>query len=161
MNASEPGRRGGRLREVVRAQLRQGITPEQIALTLALGVVLGLFPILGTSTLLCALAGVALKLNQPVIQAVNFLVYPLQLLLLIPFYRAGEVLFRAEPVPIFSIAELLARFEAGPLRFLIDYGQVGAYGIVVWLLLAPPAAWLIHRIGRTLLARMQPVRGPG
>src|SRR5256885_328582 len=61
------------------AQLRQGITPEKIALTLALGAALGIFPILGASTLLCAIAGIWLRLNQPVIQLTNYLVYPLQL----------------------------------------------------------------------------------
>ncbi|MFP5305375.1 MAG: DUF2062 domain-containing protein, partial [Gammaproteobacteria bacterium] len=61
------------------AQLRQGITPEKIALTLALGAVLGIFPILGSTTLLCAVAGVWLRLNQPVIQIVNYFMYPLQI----------------------------------------------------------------------------------
>ena len=74
-------------------QLRQGITPQKIALTLALGGVLGIFPILGATTLLCGIAGVWLRLNQPIIQLVNYLVYPLQIALLIPFYRAGFPIF--------------------------------------------------------------------
>ena len=119
------------------AQLRQGITPQKIALTLALGGVLGIFPILGATTLLCAVAGVWLRLNQPIIQLVNYLVYPLQIALLIPFYRAGERLFGAEPVPIVDVAGLVARFGEGPWQFILDYGLVGLYGIAVWLLAAP------------------------
>lgn len=118
-------------------QLKQGITPEQIALTIALGGVIGIFPILGATTFLCALVGVWLRLNQPVIQLVNYLVYPLQLLLLLPFYRAGEMLFQQPPVPIFSLTDLMQRFSADPWQFLIDYGMVGLYGIVVWCLVAP------------------------
>ncbi len=129
----------------IAAQLKQGITPEEISLTLALGIVLGVFPILGACTLLCGLAAWRLKLNQPIIQAVNYLVYPLQVLLLLPFYRAGETLFRQPHVPIFSVVDLLARFKAGPLQFLVDYGLVGLYGIAVWCLLAPFAALLIRR----------------
>ena len=109
----------------IAAQLSQGITPEEISLTLALGIVLGVFPILGACTLLCGLAAWRLKLNQPIIQAVNYLVYPAQVLLLLPFYRAGENLFRQPHVPIFSVTELLARFSADPLQFLVDYGLVG------------------------------------
>jgi hypothetical protein len=124
------------------AQLRQGITPQKVALTLALGAVLGIFPILGATTLLCAIAGVWLRLNQPVIQLVNYLVYPVQVALLIPFYRAGERLFGAEPVPIVDVAGLIARFGEGPLQFLLDYGMVGLYGIAVWLLAAPMLATL-------------------
>lgn len=55
------------------AQLKQGATPEKLALTVALGFVLGVFPILGSATLLCGLAAWALRLNQPVIQIVNYL----------------------------------------------------------------------------------------
>ena len=119
------------------AQLRQGITPEKVALTIALGCALGIFPILGSSTLLCALAAIRLRLNLPVIQLVNYLVYPLQLILLLPFYRAGETLFGQPHVPIFSVTELIDRFRVGPGQFFIDYGMVGVYGIVVWCLLAP------------------------
>lgn len=128
----------------VMAQLRQGITPEKIALTLALGGVLGLFPILGATTTLCALAAWRLQLNQPIIQLVNYLLSPVHVLLLLPFYRAGETLFSSEHVPIFSVGELLERFQQGPLQFIIDYGRVGLYGIAVWAMLAPPAILIAY-----------------
>lgn len=133
------------------AQLRQGITPEKIALTVALGLVLGVFPILGSSTLLCAIAGLALRLNQPIIQAVNYVVYPAQLVLLIPFYRAGEDLFHQPHVPIFSVVELLQRFRDGPLQFVVDYGMVALYGIAVWCLVAPLVAALVYFAARPAL----------
>ena len=75
--------------------LRQGVSPGKIALSLALGVALGVFPVLGSTTTLCALAAFALQLNLPAIQIVNYFVYPLQIALLIPFFRLGEKLFRA------------------------------------------------------------------
>ncbi|MGQ0587113.1 MAG: DUF2062 domain-containing protein [Gammaproteobacteria bacterium] len=128
------------------AQLRQGITPEKIALTLALGGVLGIFPILGTTMLLCAVVGVWLRLNQPIIQLVNYLVYPAQIVLLIPFYRAGERLFGAEPVPIVDVPGLIARFGQSPWQFILDYGMVGLYGIVVWCLVAPVLTALAYAL---------------
>src|SRR6202521_464308 len=70
--------------------LRQGITPEKIALSIALGAVLGIFPVLGATTILCAAAALVLRLNLPAIQLVNFLIYPLQLILLLPFLQAGS-----------------------------------------------------------------------
>lgn len=126
------------------AQLKQGITPEKIALTLALGSVFGVFPIIGATTALCALAAWRLKLNQPIIQLTNYLLYPVHLLLLMPFYRAGETLFGQPHLPIFSVHELVHRFKASPLDFLADYGMVGLYGVVVWGLLAAPAAALLY-----------------
>lgn len=53
-------------------QLRQGITPEKLALTIALGGLIAVFPILGSATILCGFAAVALRLNQPIIQLVNY-----------------------------------------------------------------------------------------
>jgi uncharacterized protein (DUF2062 family) len=143
-----------RIRDAIVAQLQQGITPDKIALTLALGGVLGVFPILGSSTLLCAIAGVWLRLNQPLIQLTNYLVYPLQLLFLLPFYRAGETLFGQPHVPIFSVIELVDRFRAAPLQFVVDYGLVALYGIVVWCLVAPLAGGALYYSLRPVLHRL-------
>ena len=132
-------------------QLKQGITPERVALTLALGGVIGIFPILGATTFLCAIVGVWLRLNQPLIQLVNYLVYAPQLLLLIPFYRAGEKLFGAEPVPIVDVPGLIARFGADPWQFLLDYGKVGLYGIAVWCLVAPVIAGVAYLMLKPVL----------
>jgi uncharacterized protein (DUF2062 family) len=66
-----------------------GLSPEAMALIIALGLVLGVFPVFGLPTLLCALAALVLRLNLPAIQLVNQLSSPLQLALLIPLSRIG------------------------------------------------------------------------
>lgn len=144
-----------RLQAFLLAQLRQGVTPPALAATIALGVTLGVFPVLGATTALCALAGVALRLNQPLIQAVNYAVYPLQLALLIPFCRAGETLWRAPPVPILALDALVARFQAGAGQFLLDYGAVVLYGVSVWCLVALPAAAALYALALPLLRALQ------
>lgn len=128
---------------VIVAQLRQGITPDKIALTLALGAVLATFPILGSTTLLCGAAAVALRLNQPIIQLANWLCYPLQLLLLIPFYRLGEWLFGTPHLSL-SIPQMVQRFDAGPLQFVRDFGVIALGGIGAWCVIAPLAAALLY-----------------
>lgn len=124
-------------------QLRQGITPEKIALTIALGLVLGMFPILGATTILCGLAAVRLGLNQPIIQLVNYVAYPLQLLALLPLYRAGEALFRQQHLPL-SIPMLIEQFGADPGKFFRDFGLVAIQGIAVWCLAAPIIAGAVY-----------------
>ncbi|MFY9660850.1 MAG: DUF2062 domain-containing protein, partial [Terriglobales bacterium] len=94
------------------ALLTQGITPEKIALSLAFGIVLGIFPVPGSTTLLCAAAALIFRLNLPAIQLVNYLIYPLQLFLLLPFIRLGEMLFRAAPLRL-SLTQILAMARAG------------------------------------------------
>ncbi|NIR52748.1 DUF2062 domain-containing protein [candidate division KSB1 bacterium] len=116
--------------------LKQGITPEKIALSIAFGVTLGIFPVLGSTTILCTIAAVTLSLNLPAIQLVNYLVYPLQILLLIPFYRAGAVLFNAKPLPL-SASQVVAMIQAdvwGAIQFLWDTTMRAT---VVWLIVAP------------------------
>ena len=137
----------------VRQQLTQGITPDKIALTLALGFTLGIFPILGSGFLLCGLAAWALKLNQPIIQGTGTLAYPLQLVLLLPFYRAGESLFSIPSIPL-SIPQLLTRFFEDIPRFLQEYGMTGVRGILVWSLLAPAVWAALYFSLRPLLRRV-------
>lgn len=152
-----------RVVEPIVGQLRQGITPEKIALTMALGIVIGIFPILGATTALCGLAAWRLKLNQPIIQLTNYAMSPIHLALLLPFYRAGETLFQQTHVPIFSVLELIERFEQGPLQFMADYGMVALYGISVWALLAAPLTaalyFLLRGPIRTLAQRTLKRRG--
>jgi uncharacterized protein (DUF2062 family) len=128
---------------VVVTQLTQGVTPQKIALTIALGFNVGIFPIMGSTTLLCAVVGFCLRLNQPVIQLVNWLVYPLQLSTILIFVRIGEHIVGAPPVP-FSIPELLRKFKDSPGQFMKDFGMTGVHGIIAWFLIAPFVAALIY-----------------
>jgi hypothetical protein len=71
----------------------EGLTAEEAALLLALGLTLGTFPMVGCPTLLCALAAAALRMNFPTLQLVNHLSSPLQIALLIPYARLGSRIF--------------------------------------------------------------------
>ncbi|WP_029919868.1 DUF2062 domain-containing protein [Nevskia soli] len=132
--------------DLIVAQFRQGITPEKIALTVALGCVLATFPILGSTTLLCTAAALWLRLNQPIIQLANYLCYPLQILLLIPLYRAGEWL--GAPHLALSIPQLMERFRAGPLQFIADFAGIALGGVGIWCLAAPPVGAALYFILR-------------
>jgi uncharacterized protein (DUF2062 family) len=134
-----------RVLDVIVAQLRQGITPQQIALTIALAITLGVFPVIGTTTALCAIAAFCLKLNQPIIQAVNWLASPLQLASIVLFVRIGEWLTHA-PTLTLSPPELMARFRLSPWQFLQDFGATALRGILAWLLMAPALAWLLYAL---------------
>jgi uncharacterized protein (DUF2062 family) len=137
----------------LRAQLTQGVTPGRLAAALALGLSVGTLPVLGTTTLLCALLAAALRLNQPAIQVANYLAYPLQLLLLIPFFEAGAWLFGRPPVDL-TLAGLQAELAADLTGTLIRYLGVTARALAAWGLVAPLAAALLFVALRPLLVRM-------
>jgi uncharacterized protein (DUF2062 family) len=133
--------------------LRQGATPEQIALSMVFGVTLGVFPMLGATTALCAIAALALRLNLPAIQLVNYFVYPLQIALLIPFFRLGEKLFRAPHLPL-SVPQIYAMIHAsmtGAVRLL---WTTTWHAIVVWCLFAPVAGLVLYLLLIPLLGHV-------
>lgn len=130
-----PGRICWQVTSLVRKIFCQGITPPQLALTIALGVAIGILPLPWGATPLCALLALWLRLNQGVIQAVNYLVYPLQLALFIPFSSLGATIFPWGPVV--SAKSLLAGWEqdrSGNLLLLL-VATLKALG--AWLLMAP------------------------
>jgi len=148
-----------RVLDVITGQLKQGITPQKVSLTIALGATLALFPILGSTTLLCFIAALWLKLNQPIIQAVNYLMYPLQILLIVFFVRIGEWITRAQPVS-FSIPELLRKFQESPAKFMHEFGMTGLHGIIAWLLIAPFLVALLYWVLLTPLKKAAQLSAP-
>lgn len=66
-----------------------GLSPTTIALILAVGLVLGVFPVYGCPTILCVAAALVLRLSLPAVQIINQLASPLQLALLVPLNRFG------------------------------------------------------------------------
>lgn len=125
------------------ALLTQGITPEKIALSLAFGIVLGVFPVLGSTTLLCAAAALIFRLNLPAIQLVNYLSYPLQLFFLIPFIRMGEKLFRAAPLPL-SLAQILTMIRSDVAHAVSALWLAEVHAMTAWLLIGSPAIFLLY-----------------
>jgi uncharacterized protein (DUF2062 family) len=65
------------------------LSPEETAMLLSVGLVLGVFPIMGCPTVLCLLAAFVLRLNLVALQLLNNLTSPLQLGLLLPLVRVG------------------------------------------------------------------------
>ena len=127
----------------IAAFLTQGITPDKIASSLAFGIVLGTFPVLGSTTVLCAAAALVFGLNLPAIQLVNYLIYPLQLFLLVPFIRMGEKLFRAAPLQ-FSITQILSMVRSDLAHAVSTLWLAEAHAMSAWLLIGPPAIFLIN-----------------
>ncbi len=143
----------------VRQLLLQGIAPEKIALTIALGIVLGVTPVLGATMLLCTVAAMALGLNLPAIQLVNGVAYPLQFLLLIPFYRLGAWMFGADASTI-SLDGVALLIRAGVGHAITTLWVVTMHALVAWLALGAVTSAILYAalvpMVRLLWKRVQP-----
>jgi len=141
-----------RLVDPLMALLRQGISPDQLALCVAIGVVVGNIPILGTSTVLCAVIALAFRLNLPAMQLVQAVMAPTQLLLIIPFVRLGETILGAPRQPLSAQVGLgLMAGGAGNAASVLRDAVIHAG--VAWLLVAPFAIGLIQKSLEPLLRR--------
>ncbi len=143
-----PGVPAGRVRRLLEKFLRCGLSPRRMALTLALGVTIGILPVVWGATLLCSLAALFFRLNQAGIQAVNYLAYPLQLALFVPFFRMGEKLFPGLTVT--------SKGHGGPFcAFLARAGASNIKAIGAWCVVAPPLAVILFGVSLPIFsARM-------
>ena len=152
-----------RIREPIRQQLTQGLSPEKIALSAAVALTIAVNPIVGTTTVLCFVAAWALKLNQPIVQAINWSSYALQLLLILPFIRFGEWLFRA-PRERQSLERLVAMMKADLGGAVRELRTTLGHAFLAWLAVAPLLVAVVYAIAlplvRVLARRLSRVRSP-
>ncbi|MFP5206288.1 MAG: DUF2062 domain-containing protein [Acidobacteriota bacterium] len=134
--------------------LRQGLTPEKLSFTIALGITLGVTPVLGSTMLLCTLAAIAFRLNLAAIQLVNWLVYPFQLALLIPFYRIGGWIFRTPPSEL-SVTHILEMIHTNILHAVATLWTVTIHALAAWLLFGSIATGLLYLLLVPVLCGMR------
>ena len=148
-----------RLIEPIIELLRQGVTPDKIALSLAFGLGLGIFPVLGVSTVLCTVAAIALRLNLPAIQLVNYLASPLQLLLIIPFVRVGEHVVNDPPQPL-SISAGFKLLATGVVHAVTVLWDAIVHAAIGWIVVGPVLIFALYKLFTPLLMYAARVRLP-
>ncbi len=140
-------------REKVANWLAEGVSPRRLALTLAIGFAIGCIPVAGVPTALCILLAVTLRLNLPVLQAANYLVMPLQWLLMAPFIRMGQWLFHgvSTSTQALKISSLL---HLSPQEIVAQLSGLAGHAMAAWLLIALPAVLLMTEAFTRLLRRV-------
>ena len=123
--------------------LKKGISPKKLALCAALGITLGIFPFYGT-TLLCVIAALIFRLNQAAIQVVNYAVYPLWFIMLVPFFKMGEYIFDASPIPFTEPKEIITMFQSDGFYFFQTLGTTIFHAIIAWSLVFPLIAMILY-----------------
>ena len=131
--------------------MRQGISPQRLALTLSLGFAIGCIPVVGIPTLICSALALALQLNLPAIQAANYVAMPLQLLLIVPFVHLGGRLVAFGSGRAIDAGALL---HAPPLDMISRMGGLAGEALLAWLLIAVPAVALMTATLTVLLRRV-------
>jgi uncharacterized protein (DUF2062 family) len=146
----------GAAREATRkvlALFRQGLTPEEISLAVAVAIALGIFPVLGSTTLLCVAVAAVFGLNLGAMQLVNWVCYPLQLILFVPLLRIGSKLVDSEnQVP--SLSEIGTRLAADLWGTIHQFWLATLGAVLVWLIACPFLILLIYSLAVRPLRRI-------
>ncbi len=86
--------------EPVKRLLRMGATPERLAWSLAVGLVVGVNPLLGSTTLLVLGLAAVFRLNMVASQVGNHAMYPVEIAMFPVFIKLGSLVFSTERLPI-------------------------------------------------------------
>ncbi|EMO75969.1 PF09835 family protein [Leptospira kirschneri str. 200801925] len=136
--------------EVLKKELKSGITPEKISLSIVVGAGMGVFPLIGTTMALCGILGVLFRLNPVAIQLANYLVYPLQIILIFPFLKTGSIV-TSTPLDL-SWAERISSDNV----FVVAKGifDVAAFAVLGWLIWVPIISIVFYFLLLPFLKRM-------
>ena len=139
------------MRGKVEGWLSQGISPERLALTLALGFAIGCLPVIGVPTALCLVLALGLRLNVPAIQAANYAAMPLQVALIFPFVRLGQWMFSAGSSGAFNAN---AAAHGTSLKLIWASGSLASQALGAWFVTAVPMVALMTLVLTGVLRRV-------
>jgi len=129
-----------------------------LAWSIAAGLLIGINPLVGTTTLLCLAAAFSFRLNLVASQIANHAMFPVELALAIPFIRLGSRVFHTQAMPL-SPRVFLHAVRTEPLALTRQMWLWEWHALVVWAAMAVVAAPLIALaltpVLRRLLIRVQ------
>ncbi len=91
---------------------------------------------MGFSTLMNTCCAATFRLNQPVVQACNWIIGPVKIALIFPFLRLGEALFQADPFRL-SLTDFSQRFFSDIDGTTAEFAWTFVHAITGWLVCAP------------------------
>jgi hypothetical protein len=140
------------------ALLRMGATPQTLAWSIAVGLLVGLNPLIGTTTILCLAAAFSFRLNVVASQIANHAMFPFELLLVVPFIRLGSRVFHTAAMPLSPKLFLVAARNA-PLALTRQMWLWEWHAFVLWVAISvmavPVIALALTPLLQHLLSRIQ------
>jgi len=137
------------------ALFKQGLTPIQLTQSILVSALISIIPILGVSTFLLTVLSIKRKLNLPIMIAISYILWPIQLLMIIPFINIGEFIFSI-PQSNHSAQEIIASFKESFFGTLSHLSFELLCGFGGWLLTAVPFFTLVYLVSNFLISKFSP-----
>jgi uncharacterized protein (DUF2062 family) len=138
----------------VKGLLKMGASPERLAWSLALGVVVGVNPLLGSTTLLALGLAALFRLNVVASQVGNHAMYPFEIALFPVFIKLGSLLFGSEKLPLQG-KKLFDALKSHPWDTTRILWRWEWHALVIWAMFAAAALPALALGLRPLLEKMQ------
>jgi hypothetical protein len=119
------------------ALFKQGLTPIELTQSIIVSGLISTIPILGVSTFLLTALSLKRKLNLPIMIAQSYIMWPIQVIMIIPFINIGEFIFSI-PKTNHSAQEIIASFQNSFFATLSHLSFELLCGFGGWLLTAVP-----------------------
>jgi len=143
-----------KLKKVIFDQLKQGATPQKLSQSVVIGILVGCFPLLGFTTALAAVMGFYMRLNQIVLQTTNYLMYPVQIIL-IPFYIKFGTLFIHSDQPMSIRPDIIAQeFMVSPKDFIQKFIWIGLIAVLLWFVASLVLYFILMKLINPLISRI-------
>lgn len=133
------------LKNTISVIFKQGLTPKELNQSIIVSGLISIIPILGVSTFMITTISLKSKLNLPVMIALSYLMWPVQILLIIPFIRVGEFIFSI-PRNHHTVEEIIGSFQNGFFQTLSQLSFELLCGFGGWLFTAVPVAVGIYLV---------------
>lgn len=138
------------LKDKTKALLKQGLTPRQLIQSVVVSGLISIIPILGVSTFMITTVSIKLKLNFPVMISLSYLMWPIQISLIIPFIRVGEFIFSV-PRNHHTVEEIINSFQNSFFQTLSQLSFELLCGLGGWVLTAVPISVVIYWVSLLFL----------
>ncbi|MBA7538229.1 hypothetical protein ES705_30503 [subsurface metagenome] len=125
--------------------IKEGISIERLSVSLALGIIVGLIPLYGVTTVIVGLIAISLRLNFVLMQVAHYIVHPIQIALLIPFLKMGDAVIKTSEVS-FSVHQYIHLFKTDFWSTLQELWLVNLSAIGIWLILSIPLFLALYYI---------------
>ncbi|TDD94544.1 DUF2062 domain-containing protein [Flavobacterium cellulosilyticum] len=129
---------------------KQGLSPKKLSQSIIVSGLISTIPILGVSTFIITTISLKSKLNLPVMIALSYLMWPIQILMIIPFIKVGQFIFSV-PSNHHSVEEIINSFQDGFFATLSYLSFELLCGLGGWMLTAVPFAFGVYLVTLLLL----------
>ena len=137
--------------------LKKGISPHKLALSVSLGITIGIIPLYGLTSIILTLIALVFRLNFTASQVAHYAVHPLQLLLIFPFIKLGDMVFNNSLLP-HSMSQFLIMMKTDVWGTLHNFWLAYLTATVIWFVVSIPLSIIIYKVLYSSINRIRPIK---